>query len=96
MNSYFEFHNPVKICAGSDALGNLMYEAETLGMRHPLLLTDETLVRLGVARQFMEITGLKDCFLYDKVPADSKRNALFPRRPAEPAPHVSPAAPRRR
>ena len=71
MKSYFEFHNPVKISAGNDALGNLMYEAETLGMRRPLLLTDETLVRLGVARQFMEITGLKDCFLYDKVPADS-------------------------
>lgn len=71
MNSYFEFYNPVKICAGNDALGNLMYEAETLGMKHPLLLTDETLVKLGVAKQFMEITGLKDCFLYDKVPADS-------------------------
>lgn len=71
MKGYFEFYNPVKICAGDDALGNLMYEAETLGMCHPLLLTDETLVKLGVAKQFMEITGLRDCFLYDKVPADS-------------------------
>ena len=41
MKGYFEFCNPVKICAGSDALGNLLYEAENLGMKHPLLLTDE-------------------------------------------------------
>lgn len=71
MKSYFEFHNPVKICAGNDALGNLMYEAQTLGMRRPLLLTDETLVKLGAAKQFMEITGLKDCLLYSHIPADS-------------------------
>ena len=33
MKGYFEFYNPVKICAGEDALGNLMYEAGALGMR---------------------------------------------------------------
>ena len=71
MKGYFEFYNPVKICAGEDALGNLMYEAGALGVRHPLFLTDETLTRLGVAARFREITGLEDCFVYDRVPADS-------------------------
>ena len=40
---YFEFYSPVQICAGDDALGNLKYAADSLGIRHPLLLTDETL-----------------------------------------------------
>ncbi len=71
MKGYFEFYNPVKICAGEDALGNLMYEAKALGMEKPLLLTDETLTKLGVVRRFQEITGLTDCVTFDQVPADS-------------------------
>lgn len=71
MKGYFEFYNPVKICAGADALGNLLYEARTLGMKKPLLLTDETLTRLGVAKRFREITGLTGCVTFDRVPADS-------------------------
>lgn len=71
MKGYFEFYNPVKICAGEDALGNVQYEAETLGMRRPMLLTDETLTRLGVAKRFLEISGLENCRVYDQVPADS-------------------------
>lgn len=71
MKGYFEFYNPVKICAGADALGNLLYEAHTLGMQKPLLLTDETLTKLGVVKKFREITGLTDCVVFDRVPADS-------------------------
>lgn len=71
MKGYFEFYNPVKICAGNDALGNLLYESMTLGMVKPLLLTDETLTKLGVVKRFREITGLEDCFVFDHVPADS-------------------------
>ncbi len=71
MKGYFEFYNPVKICAGNDALGNLLYESMTLGMVKPLLLTDETLTKLGVVRKFREITGIEDCFVFDHVPADS-------------------------
>ena len=71
MKGYFEFCNPVKICAGADALGNLLYETRNLGMAHPLLLTDETLVKLGLADRFRAITGLSDCLLFDRVPADS-------------------------
>ncbi|MBQ9950866.1 MAG: iron-containing alcohol dehydrogenase [Clostridia bacterium] len=71
MKGYFEFYNPVKICAGEDALGNLLYEAQNLGMRRPLLLTDETLTRLGVVKRFRELTGLDDCVVFDRVPADS-------------------------
>lgn len=71
MKGYFEFFNPVKICAGSDALGNLLFESRALGMKHPLLLTDATLAKLGVVKNFLEITGLDDCVVYDRVPADS-------------------------
>ena len=71
MKGYFEFYNPVKICAGNDALGNLLYESMTLGMVKPLLLTDETLTKLGVVKKFREITGLEECFVFDHVPADS-------------------------
>ena len=55
---YFEFYNPVQICAGDDALGNLKYAADSLGIRHPLLLTDETLTKLGLAAKFLSLTGL--------------------------------------
>jgi len=71
MKEYFEFYNPVKICAGNDALGNLLYEAMALGMVKPMLLTDETLTKLGVVKKFREITGLEDCVVFDHVPADS-------------------------
>ena len=68
---YFEFYNPVQICAGDDALGNLKYAADSLGIRHPLLLTDETLTKLGLAAKFLSLTGLSNCTSYDRVPADS-------------------------
>ncbi len=68
---YFEFYNPVKICAGDDALGNLYYEAQVLEMSHPLLLTDENLTKLGLVNKFAELTGLTDYVAYDKIPADS-------------------------
>ena len=71
MKGYFEFYNPVKICVGADALGNLLYEARNLGMKNPLLLTDGTLTKLGVVRKFTEITGLTGCVTFDGVPADS-------------------------
>ncbi len=68
---YFEFYNPVQICAGDDALGNLKSAADSLGIRHPLLLTDETLTKLGLAAKFPSLTGLSNCTSYDRVPADS-------------------------
>lgn len=68
---YFEFLNPVQICAGDDALGNLGYAAASLGMARPLMLTDETLTRLGLAARFLALTGLKPAAVHDRVPPDS-------------------------
>lgn len=73
---YFEFYNPVKICAGQDALGNLLYEAQSLGMERPLLLSDETLTKLGLVKRFQDWTGLRNCLLYDRVPPDSSVDAV--------------------
>ena len=73
---YFEFYNPVQICAGDDALGNLKYAAESMGVRRPLLLTDETLTRLGLAAKFLSLTGLSGCEICDQVPPDSSVDAV--------------------
>lgn len=45
---YYEFHNPVKVCAGQYALEHLPYELARLGVTRPLVLSDGGLKDAGV------------------------------------------------
>ncbi len=68
---YFEFYNPVKICAGEDAVMHLNFELENLGVHKPLLLSDEGLKKLGMVEKLVKISGIEDYVLYTDIPADS-------------------------
>jgi len=39
--SYYEFFNPVKISSGRKALDNLPYEAPSLNVQRPLVISDK-------------------------------------------------------
>ena len=47
-----------------------------MGVRRPLLLTDETLTRLGLAAKLLSLTGLSGCEICDQVPPDSSVDAV--------------------
>ncbi len=73
-NEYFEFYNPVKICAGSRALEHIPFELGRMKVRRPLIVTDagvkkagliETVVK-GMAGSDLRIGGI-----FDRVPPDS-------------------------
>ena len=46
--SYYEFYNPVKIISGHKALDNLPYELDQLGVKRPLVITDQGVVNAGL------------------------------------------------
>jgi len=70
----FRFYNPVKIIAGENALDSLGYELKQLGVKQPLIITDQGVAAAGlislvkVALAGAEIAG---DILYDRVPPDS-------------------------
>ena len=68
---YFEFYNPVKICAGDDAILHLNYELECLGITKPLFLSDEGLLKLGMVDKIIKKSQLKNYVLYTDIPTDS-------------------------
>lgn len=68
---YFEFYNPVKICAGDNALRHLNFELENLGIKKPLLLSDTGLKLLGMVEKVVKISELKNYCLFTDIPVDS-------------------------
>ncbi|MBE7082105.1 MAG: iron-containing alcohol dehydrogenase [Clostridiales bacterium] len=68
---YFEFFNPVKICAGEDAILHLNYELQSLCVKKPLLLSDEGLKKLGLVDKVIKISKLENYVLYTNIPTDS-------------------------
>jgi len=73
-SSYFEFHNPLKILSGVQALENLPYELERLGARAPLLVTEEQLLQIGLVEQVSSAIaagGISLGGLFSEVPVDS-------------------------
>lgn len=73
---YFEFYNPVKICAGENAILHLNFELENLGVQKPLLLSDDGLKKFGMVEKLVKISGLKNYVLYTDIPADSGVNVV--------------------
>lgn len=69
--NYFEFFNPVKICAGNDAIKHLNYELKSLNVTKPMFLSDEGLKSLGMVDKVIKKAGLKDYVLYTNIPTDS-------------------------
>ena len=71
--SAFEFFCPTKIICGKHSLTKLPAELGFRGVSHPLVMTDEGLVKLGIAAKLtaeLEAGGIT-YELFDKVPPDS-------------------------
>ena len=69
--NYFEFYNPVKICAGDDALKHLNYELKSLNIKHPLFLSDDGLKKIGMVDKVIKSASLTNYVLYTSIPTDS-------------------------
>ena len=70
--SYFEFTNPTKLCSGRDAVSNLAYELEILGVRHPMLLGDAMLEKIGTLKLVTDALGeMKIGRIFTDIPRDS-------------------------
>lgn len=74
--NYFEFYNPVKICAGADAIKHLNFELKTLGVTNPLVLSDDGLLKLGMVDKVTKLANLTNFELYTNIPTDSGVNVV--------------------
>jgi alcohol dehydrogenase len=74
MPSYYEFHCPVKILCGHNALPNLPYELQQLGARRPLVVTDAGVVDAGLLDKVTDVFVGSDCEIgavFDRTPPNS-------------------------
>lgn len=72
MSHYFEFINPTKLCSGKGALDNLAYELEMLDARHPMVLSDAMLEKLGTLKLVTEALGeVRIGRIFTDIPRDS-------------------------
>lgn len=72
--AYFEFCNSVKIMCGALALDHLPHELENLGVRRPMVLTNDFLVKIGlvdIALGRLRAAGVEIGCIYEDIPADS-------------------------
>ena len=71
---YFEFYNPVKICAGNNALDHIPFEIGRLNARRPLIITDSGVRKAGLIDTVVKAMAGSDLRiggLFDEVPPDS-------------------------
>ena len=76
---FYEFQHNTKIVSGRYALENLAAELRQLGVKKPLLLSDEGLVAAGIVRQVtdsVENNGLKWAAVYTEIPRDSSLDVV--------------------
>lgn len=71
---FYEFFCPVKIIAGHAALEHIPFELSSLGVSHPMIITDQG-VRQNQLLQPIEAafhsTDIRIGYIFDQVPADS-------------------------
>ncbi len=74
----FEFHCPAKIVCGKGSLAKVADERANLHVSKPLVMTDQGLVRLGVAdKLFAELSAAGVSYeTYDQVPPDSSLDVV--------------------
>ncbi|MBA4368218.1 MAG: alcohol dehydrogenase [Desulfobacterium sp.] len=72
--SYYEFINPVKIVSGNKAVDNIPYELNQLGVKRPMIVTDQGVVMAGllkVVENAIADSELAIGAVYDTTPPDS-------------------------
>lgn len=77
--TYYEFFNPVKINAGTEALETIPFELGLLQASRPLIITDKGIVNAGllkiVINSFAD-SNLVVAAVYDDTPSDSSLNVV--------------------
>ncbi len=71
---YYEYHNPVKINAGKNALETIPHELKVMNASRPLVITDQGIVNAGLLDIFLASfkgSGITIGAIYDKTPPDS-------------------------
>lgn len=74
MRMYFEFANPVKLLSGDFALENIASELRQLEASRPMILTDDTLKKIGslsCLEKALADGGVKPAGIYTEIPLDS-------------------------
>lgn len=77
--SYFEFHNPVKILSGHQALENIPYELSLMKSKRPLLITDQGVQKAGLIDVFLgaaKSSALESVSIFSDVPPDSSNRVV--------------------
>ena len=72
--AYYEYHNPVKILSGSNALDNIPSELDMLGASRPMIITDQGVSKAGLIDVVTSSFGSSNLVvgaIYDKTPPDS-------------------------
>lgn len=72
--SYYEFLNSVKILSGRNALENIPYELLNLGVKRPILLTNDMLMGMGIVKPVIDAFAGADMSIgavFTDIPADS-------------------------
>jgi alcohol dehydrogenase len=70
--NYFEFTNPTKLCSGKGAQENLAYELDILGARHPMILSDAMLARIGTLQKVTDaLADVQIGRIFTDIPRDS-------------------------
>ncbi|MBN2651925.1 MAG: iron-containing alcohol dehydrogenase [Spirochaetales bacterium] len=76
---YFEFHNSVKLLSGFKAISHIPFELKNLNSERPLILTDQTIKKLGLADKVLNAfdgSGIVPVAIFDDIPADAPLNKI--------------------
>jgi len=71
---YYEFYNPVKINAGSEALETIPYELKQMSASRPIIITDKGITNAGLLKTVIDSfddSELTIAVIYDETPPDS-------------------------
>ena len=72
--SYYEYHNPVKILSGKNALDNLPDQIIGLQTKNPIIITDKGVSNAGLIEYIENVfydSDIKINAIFDEVPPDS-------------------------
>lgn len=72
---YFEFMNKTKVCVGHHALSQLDYECKQYNMKHPLILTDNVLLKLRYVDMITKHLSIP-YHLFSDIPVDSSIHTI--------------------